>query len=256
VELGCDTSVTAFNIEQAVASALESEGVDFPSLFQSVDEALHGNASLLGVSGAVPSNVNVLVAGTIIIECGDNNYQHTSFEDWERNLKDGQAVSVLYWSIYLLMKTNSNQRDEHQIGIALSWELQLGCLAWPYPTPRYEPLLAHHPMLIVTSDFDGGAPTEWTTFFFETQATNSVLVVRHGDDHTSFSLSDQPSTAITKEFLRTGKLPTAKNSVEGRVSVYTQGMRRAAIPDPYQVATGEVAGDVNSGNLTSDSILP
>jgi hypothetical protein len=111
-------------------------------------------------------------------------------------------------------------------------------------------------MLLVTSDFDGAAPTEWATIMFETQFKNSVLAVRHGDDHVSFSLTDQPSTAMSIEFLRTGKLPTAQSSVGGIVSVYTEGMRRAGIPDPYLVPTGEVAGDVNSGNLTADVILP
>jgi len=111
-------------------------------------------------------------------------------------------------------------------------------------------------MLIVTADFDASAPTEWATDIFENQARNSVLVVRHGDDHTSFSLTDQPSTAMTVHFLRTGQLPCLEDNVKGRVSVYTPGMRRPAISDPYSVATGEVAGDVNTGNLTEAVILP
>jgi hypothetical protein len=108
-------------------------------------------------------------------------------------------------------------------------------------------------MLLVTSDFDGGVPTEWADVFRE-QAHNSVLVVRHGDDHTTFSLSDQPATALMKQFLATGELPTAMSN--SRVSVYTPGMIRAPFPDPYSVPTGEIAGDVNSGNLTESEILP
>jgi hypothetical protein len=108
-------------------------------------------------------------------------------------------------------------------------------------------------MLLVTSDFDGSAPTEWADLMWE-QSPKSVLVVRHGDDHTTFSLVDQPAKIIEDEFLRTGVLPAARS--DDRVSVYTPGMKRAPIPDPYSVPTGEVAGDVNSGNLTEAVILP
>jgi hypothetical protein len=107
-------------------------------------------------------------------------------------------------------------------------------------------------MLLITSDFDGEAPTEWAEAMWE-QSPNSVLVVRHGDDHTTFSLVDQPATAIMNEFLRTGVLPAARS--DDRVSVYTPGMKRGPIPDPYSPPTGEVAGDI-SGNLTEWEILP
>ena len=108
-------------------------------------------------------------------------------------------------------------------------------------------------MLIVTSDFDGGLPTEWSEAAWA-QARNSVLVVRHEDAHTTFSLSDQPSTAMMKEFLSNGKLPKAISN--SSVTVYTPGMKRTPILDPYSVPTGEVAGDVNCGNLTEAAILP
>ena len=48
-------------------------------------------------------------------------------------------------------------------------------------------------------------------------------------------------TALEKEFLRTGKLPAVQNGME--FTVYHHGMERVAIPDPYAVATGIVAGD-------------
>ena len=108
-------------------------------------------------------------------------------------------------------------------------------------------------MLLVTSDFVGSAPTEWADLMWE-QSAKSVLVVRHGDDHTTFSLVDQPAKIIEDEFLRTGVLPAARS--DDRVSVYTPGMKRGPIPDPYSVPTGEVVGDVNSGNLTEAVILP
>jgi hypothetical protein len=114
-------------------------------------------------------------------------------------------------------------------------------------------LITEIPMLLVTSDFDGAVPTEWAGIALA-QAHNSVLVVRHGDDHTSFSLTDQPSTAITKNFLRTGVLPG--NISNALVTVYKGSTKGRKIPDPYSVPTGEVAGDVNGGNLTNADILP
>ena len=56
---------------------------------------------------------------------------------------------------------------------------------------------------------------------------------------------DQPSTSITKDFLNTGRLPKAQSST--LVTVYTPGMVRGPIEDPYSVPTGAKAGDVDSG---------
>jgi hypothetical protein len=61
----------------------------------------------------------------------------------------------------------------------------------------------------------------------------------------SLVVIDQPSTKITKDFLNSGNLPAAQNST--LVTVYTPGMVRGPIPDPYLVPTGAIAGDVNSG---------
>jgi hypothetical protein len=49
-------------------------------------------------------------------------------------------------------------------------------------------------------------------------------------------------------FLNSGSLPEAEDSQ--LVSVYTPGMRRKPISDPYHVPTGAIAGDVDSGNVT------
>ncbi|MCJ1414852.1 hypothetical protein MMC32_001181 [Xylographa parallela] len=231
----CATTLTAFNIQQAVANDLESQGVDFPTLLENLNSSLYGDGSSFGGSPAVPSNINILLTGTVLLECGDKNYQYTTFAEWEKSLN---AVLA---------------HDPNQIGQPTTWQLQLSCLAWPYRTPPDEALIIDIPMLLVTSDFDGGLPTEWADSG-RTQARNSVFVVRHGDDHTTFSLSDQPSTVMMKEFLSKGTLPKAMSN--SSVTVYTPGMKRAPIPNPYDVPTGEVAGDVNCGNLTETAILP
>lgn len=55
----------------------------------------------------------------------------------------------------------------------------------------------------------------------------------------------QPSNEVTKEYLRTGVLPVAR---EGKLfSVYRSGTKLPPVKDPYQVVTGAVAGDIGSG---------
>lgn len=51
-------------------------------------------------------------------------------------------------------------------------------------------------------------------------------------------------TSVEKEFLRTGKLPAAQNGTE--YTVYHHPQERIAIPDPYGVTTGIIAGDCPS----------
>ena len=60
------------------------------------------------------------------------------------------------------------------------------------------------------------------------------------------AVPNQPSSLITKEYLRTGTLPSARN--ESLVSVYTPGMHRTPVPDPYDVPTGAVTEDIDSGS--------
>jgi hypothetical protein len=105
------------------------------------------------------------------------------------------------------------------------------------------------------------APTEWARIT-QKQHQNSVLVIRHGDDHVSYQrefdhndiissivltrhlVPNQPSSLITTEFIRTGKHPTAMDAK--LVSVYTPGKRVGPIADPYDVPTGVIVGDVDS----------
>jgi hypothetical protein len=55
---------------------------------------------------------------------------------------------------------------------------------------------------------------------------------------------DLSTAAIMKDFLRTGVLPSAMNN--SQVTIYHPGMRRSDIPDPYDVPTGFIAGDIDS----------
>jgi hypothetical protein len=110
-------------------------------------------------------------------------------------------------------------------------------------------------------DQASSAPTEWARLTHK-QHQNSVLVIRHGDDHVSYQresgrndplssivltrhlVPNQPSSLITTDFIRTGKFPAARD--ETLVSVYTLGIRVGPIADPYDVPTGVIVGDVDS----------
>lgn len=131
------------------------------------------------------------------------------------------------------------------------------CSGWTYPVASLKELSIKAPMLFVTADFDASTPTEWATFAWK-NSSNSGLVVRHGDDHTTFNCKISQScssttlslliavpkskvTSLEKEFLRTGRLPAAQNGTE--YTVYHHPQERVAIPNPYDVPTGIVAGD-------------
>jgi len=133
----------------------------------------------------------------------------------------------------------------------------MAAAAWLLGMPSGDKILnLSHPLLLVAADFDVYAPMEWASFVWQS-APNSALVVRHGDDHTSFSLIRQPATAITRDYLKTGILP--KVSIGPLVSVYSPGMQPSNALDPYKVATGALAGDQDSGsagNITVETFLP
>ncbi|KAE9363001.1 hypothetical protein N431DRAFT_550765 [Stipitochalara longipes BDJ] len=196
---------------------------DFPAILDGIYAALNGDGSYF-VDG--PPGLEDVLAMPLL--CNDYTYERT-FEAFQKSLKAGL------------------ESDQTGIGMSQSYLIQLMCSAWPFETPKSEPLNLNEKMLLVTADFDNQAATEWGTFTWS-QAKNSALVIRHGDDHVSFPLVNQPSTKITMDFLNSGILPSALESE--LVSVYTPGMTRKPISDPYQVPTGAIAGDVDSGNVT------
>ncbi|KAI0096815.1 hypothetical protein F4776DRAFT_677065 [Hypoxylon sp. NC0597] len=202
----CSEPVPVQQLQQAVLAMLGNGGLpDFPLLLNGLKDALNGNCSTL--LGNDTLTVESIVA--IPLECGD-----------------------IGWLLFSC------------IGMTTTWSLQLACSGWPFTEATETNELNPHKMLLVTADFDATAPTEWTSYIWEKQARKSALVVRHGDGHVSFQLPNQPSSMITKDFLRTGVLPKPRN--ETLVSVYSPCMHRAPIPDPYKVQTGAAAGDVAS----------
>ncbi len=223
----CYANSTANSIEQAIMSYFLEP--DFPQIFQALELALSGDASLL--PGGAQQDPAAVVS--IPLECGDYDYQSTTFNEWMHSYNTAVANAP------------------SGVSYTLELQIQLGCLGWPFQAAKDEPLSISHPILLVAADFDAYAPMEWANFAWQT-APNSAFVVRHGDDHTSFSLVDQPATAIMKDFLRTGILPNA--SIGPLVSVYSPDMPQPAILDPYNVTTGALAGDQDSGSAGNISV--
>ncbi|KAF2474348.1 alpha/beta-hydrolase, partial [Lindgomyces ingoldianus] len=205
----CSPYITDLDIRNGMLAAL-IVSPDFPVILEAINSTLAGDASAFV---SPPLTLGGVVA--IPLLCNDYN--------------DGLKVR------------QSHTHDERShFRLQLAYSHKLYCSAWPFEVPKQEPTTTNQSMLMVTADFDGSTPIEWATFSWNT-APKSVLVVRHGDGHVSFPLTDQPSTKITKDFLNTGILPSAQNSTQ--VTVYTPGMKFAGISDPYDVPTGPEAGD-------------
>lgn len=99
-------------------------------------------------------------------------------------------------------------------------------------------------------------PIELATFEWN-QAQNSILIVRHGDDHGTFygkyvrghcavgfniSLAvPGPARMAEIDFLNTGVLPKARNQT--LVTIYTSRSGEVPIAEPYTAPIGPLAGD-------------
>ncbi|THW63024.1 hypothetical protein D6D19_09720 [Aureobasidium pullulans] len=207
------SSLESVGVRQTVSAALLQgpNGLpDFLAISLGLHDALSGNFSFF------QSSTSLTVADVVAmpLECSDQSESGLTFESFKISLAEGL------------------RHDTSGIGMAFAWQIQLWCSAWPYSFSEKTPLLVQKSMLLVTSDFDDGSPTEWTTFGWR-QAPNSGLVVRHGDGHVSFNLADAPSNSLTKSFLRTGILPSTSDDIS--VTVYPPGGVREPISDPYQV---------------------
>ncbi|TVY51007.1 putative hydrolase [Lachnellula cervina] len=218
----CSPYITDLDIRSGLQGALLGSP-DFPAIFEAINSTLNGDASAFISPPPTVDSVDSMPLlcndyGTLKLACssrGDANVEGIdyprTFEYFKKSLDDG---------------------------------LKLSCSGWTFPVPKDKRIKTTQSLLMIAADFDASAPEEWTIFNWET-ASNSVLAIRHGEDHVSFPLVNQPSTKLMNEFLNTGLLPTAQNS--SQVTVYTPGMKPAPISDPYGVPTGPGAGDVDSG---------
>ncbi|KAF7350579.1 hypothetical protein MSAN_01617900 [Mycena sanguinolenta] len=216
---GCNSPVTPSDLRQAATLVLTSNP-DFPLFSIGLNESLHGDASVFAYRP--DRDIRETVVAPLL--CSD-------FE-LDDDLKTFAGFNNL--------SVNSNSSDPLKIIYATNWQLLLQCTVWPFPV---SPSIARVtlptdlPLMWMTSDFDLNLPTELTTFAWQ-QASQSTLVIRHGDDHTSI-LIPPPATAagnLARNFLRTGTMPEPSTNVN--VTVIGPGGTRGPVPGAYDVPTG------------------
>ncbi|KAF2812960.1 alpha/beta-hydrolase [Mytilinidion resinicola] len=212
-----NSSLETFALQYGIYNELQDQPI-FPIINQDLAQLAQGNTSSL--SGGGPLTINDAVG--IPYLCSDYYFGDNTFAGFQKSLQAGTKL------------------DTYKIGQTAAWNIRMYCAAWPYAVAPLKTLHLKAPMLFVTADFDASTPTEWATIAWKT-ADHSALLVRHGDNHTTFNLPASIATRMEKEFLRTGVLPRVQNGTE--VTVYHAGMCRVPIPDPYDVPTGFVAGD-------------
>ncbi|KAJ7631580.1 hypothetical protein DFH06DRAFT_1479849 [Mycena polygramma] len=222
----CIAPVTARDLQQGVPALLSSYP-DFPLFNQALNASLHGDASLFAYKPAFDIRESVLPP----LLCSD-----FKLDDNLRTFAGFHNLSV-----------NSQSSDPLDIVYSQIWQMLLQCVTWPFPVPEHTTLRTDLPIMWMTSDFDLNLPTELTTFAWQ-RAPKSTLVIRHGDDHTS--IFNTPPAAIAgdlaRTFLRTGVMPSPQSNAQVTVLGPEAAGVRAPVPDPYDVPTGAVAGDVSS----------
>ncbi|KAJ7628778.1 hypothetical protein FB45DRAFT_1059477 [Roridomyces roridus] len=220
----CNAPVTATDLRFAVAASFRSDP-DFPLFNFALNQSLHGNASLFGyqpVFDIRETVVSPLLCSDFPIEDSAKTFE--GFNNFSINAQPNDTASIIYTQ---------------------TWQLLLMCTAWPFEVPAQTPVTSSKEILWMTSDFDLNLPTELTTFAWQ-QTPNSTLLVRAGDGHTSIDLTGPAGSAaaLSRNFLRTGSMPSPQDNTQV-VTVIPPGGTRPPVPDPYDVPTGAVAGDVS-----------
>ncbi|KAF7295808.1 hypothetical protein HMN09_01123700 [Mycena chlorophos] len=225
---GCNTPVTAVDL-QAGASVFLRSNPDFPAFSQAVYEALNGDASKLAYVPAGDIREIVVVP----LMCADWKVENKTFAYFQE------------------LRTLASADDPANMVYSQIWQFSLMCGAWPYTVPNQTIFETELPLLLITSDFDLNCPSELTTVQFG-RSPNSTLIVRHGDDHTSLFLTDLPTHPLQMDFLADGAVPPVQSNVN--LTVYPSGTTRAAIPNPYSVPLGILAGDSSAIEVLPESV--
>ncbi|KAF7976114.1 hypothetical protein HWV62_7549 [Athelia sp. TMB] len=214
--------VTPSDVRAMVTLAYLSSNPDPPALNTALYDALNGNWTALEWADAYGPEYAMGALSGLTTLCLD---QHIDNNTWEGY----QALTEAAFKV-----------DTAKIGYSQDLSIIGLCGGWPYHGDSNVPIVQDVPLLLVTSDFDLNTPTEGATLEFKL-ANESTLVVRHGDDHGTFSVPGA-AQSIEVEFLLTGKFPEADN--ETFVTVYKPGSSRQRIPSPYGVPVGPAAGDI------------
>ncbi|KDQ19583.1 hypothetical protein BOTBODRAFT_443477 [Botryobasidium botryosum FD-172 SS1] len=220
---GNSSGVTVDDVRAAANIGYLSGNPNFPAFNLALYGALNGNWSALSYATFAPSYLPAF-ASSLHILCLDQHIDDNTFSGFNAIRQSIAKVDTAQISYV---------QDLTIIGL---------CGGWPYHGNSQIPLPTDAPMLLVTADFDLNTPTEFSTFEWA-QAPNGVLVVRHGDDHGTVTVSG-PAQSAEIAFLATGNLPSGTD--ETLVTIYTSGMERGPIADPYTAPIGPPAGDITS----------
>ncbi|KAJ6530552.1 hypothetical protein B0H19DRAFT_1191439 [Mycena capillaripes] len=215
------SNVTADDVRFFVGLRYLVGDPDFATLNEALYQATQGNWSLLTYSAFAP----VFTAAIVPIAqtyCLDYHIDDNTFEGYSNVLKTGEESDPLGIKFLFFMV------------------LHALCTAWPYTADSNPTVPVNASMVLVTSDFDYNTPTELADLEW-IQAPNSVLVVRHGDDHGSYNVPG-PARSAFINFLATGNLPKPTDQIFA--TIYEPGSQRDPIPDPYAVPVGVGAGDM------------
>ncbi|KAJ7709319.1 hypothetical protein B0H14DRAFT_3022840 [Mycena olivaceomarginata] len=199
----CIAPVTARHLQWAVDSSFHTVP-DFPLFNLALNASLHGNASLFAYQPANDPRESLLTP----LLCSD------------LRLDD----SIKTFAGFNNLSINSQSSDPLHVVYSQLWQILLQCSVWPFPGPRSTTLPTDLEIMWVTSDFDLALPTEMTTFAWE-QAPKSTLVIRHGDDHTSFW---DTAGDVARSFLRTGVMPSPRS--DAAVTIIGPGEKRGPLP--------------------------
>jgi pimeloyl-ACP methyl ester carboxylesterase len=189
----CYNQVTAeditFNAQSYLtfAGSKRNVGGSWKVLSSALLNASHGDATALSTSLNSPENI-----AFIAITCLDWTHSDTT-------LAALRAKQIMVTEYAPLTR-----------GASQSWILQHACLGWPAPIknpPKKLDVKTSATILLSSSTADPSCGLPWALGMLE-ELENSVLVLREGAGHTSFTLAGETQKVIEK-YLITGKAPNA-----------------------------------------------
>ncbi|KIM77254.1 hypothetical protein PILCRDRAFT_12233 [Piloderma croceum F 1598] len=203
---------TADDVRNMVAMDYLVGDPDFPELNQALYQAVKGNWTAFNYT-ALASIYTSAIMSIAPIYCLDYHNDDNTLNGFNK------------------IRQASVMDDPARVEYIFYLALHSVCSGWPYSAASNPPLYVDIPMTLVTSDFDYNTPTESATSEWK-QAPNSVLVVRHGDDHGTYNVPG-PARSAFIDFLVTGELPRAVNQTFA--TIYEPRSKRDPVPDPYAV---------------------
>ena len=160
-------------------------GASWDLLAHGLYNATRGDASIFSSRFDTPGAVNFLSIGCL-------DWTHSA-----NSLSDILASQAMVETYAPLTKGATSQ-----------WLLQHACLNWPIEVknpPKKLDVRTNTTALLISSTSDPSTGLPWALGMLD-EIENAVLVLRHGDGHTSFVLGGD-AAGILEEYFITGKAP-------------------------------------------------